>query len=331
MKTCMISPRFSAADIEKYTYCPLSWKLSYSDEDVATAEQKAGKKAHKEYTKSIKKVLTMEGEALRAEAFVVICGIIATVLAISGTIIYSPLYKDIVSRITLIVALIWLGVSIILLYLSAFFPHQKSAPRFLLLTGVLAGLLFLISVFTYAFQHPYIALIFEPIALLWLIFTSFFFFISEWYSSTALQIRRKIKIENSHIMLQSDKKPLISRDGLLSGTPDLILKINDYLVPVEIKTGRVPRGPHFSHIMQLIAYCYIIEDVDGKAPPYGILRYGDTEFEIEYNSEWKCILLSKVEEMRNVVAGNAEVHRNHNRPGKCRNCSRRAICPEKLV
>jgi CRISPR-associated exonuclease Cas4 len=42
------------------------------------------------------------------------------------------------------------------------------------------------------------------------------------------------------------------------------------------------------------------------------------------------MLLEKLEEMRKLMRS-GEVHRNHNRPGKCASCSRRESCPEKLV
>jgi len=73
-----------------------------------------------------------------------------------------------------------------------------------------------------------------------------------------------------------------------------------------------------------------MEDEYGNAPPHGILRYGTVEHEIEYNEELKHLVLEKIEDMRGLEKS-GEAHRNHNRPGKCRSCSRRNDCPEKLV
>jgi CRISPR-associated exonuclease Cas4 len=92
----------------------------------------------------------------------------------------------------------------------------------------------------------------------------------------------------------------------------------------------VPRGPLFSHILQVVAYCVLLEEEDGRPPPYGIIRYGDTAFEIEYNEDQKKLLLQKLSEMR-VAIVKGEAHRNHNRPGKCIHCSRRSGCPERLA
>ena len=38
----------------------------------------------------------------------------------------------------------------------------------------------------------------------------------------------------------------------------------------------------------------------------------------------------KLEEMNDILKGNMEAHRNHQRVGKCNSCSRRKGCPERL-
>src|SRR2546428_11177016 len=104
----------------------------------------------------------------------------------------------------------------------------------------------------------------------------------------------------------------------------------EHHIPVELKTGRVPRGPLFSHILQVAAYCFLLEEEYGKPPPYGIIRYGETSFEIEYNEDQKKLVLQKLAEMRTAITKGG-AHRNHNRPGKCIHCSRRSGCPERLA
>src|SRR2546428_13842056 len=103
----------------------------------------------------------------------------------------------------------------------------------------------------------------------------------------------------------------------------------EHHIPVELKTGRVPRGPLFSHILQVAAYCVLLEEESGKAPPYGIIRYGETSFAIEYNDDQKKLVLQKPAEMRTAIT-TGEAHRNHNRPGQCHHCSRRSGSPERL-
>jgi CRISPR-associated exonuclease Cas4 len=130
--------------------------------------------------------------------------------------------------------------------------------------------------------------------------------------------------------LDEDTDVLYSEKYGLRGKPDYVIKRGNYLIPVEVKTGRVPRGPLFSHILQLAAYCLLIEEENDLAPPYGIIRYSNVQHEIDYTEDLKTILTSKLEEMKNIIR-TGEAHRNHNRPNKCKGCSRRSMCPEKLT
>src|SRR5439155_25591944 len=115
--------------------------------------------------------------------------------------------------------------------------------------------------------------------------------------------------------------PFGSRRRARAGRPGAVVMEGEHPLPVELKTGRVPRGPLLSPILQVVAYCVLLEEEYGHAPPYGIIRYGDTAFEIEYNEDQKSLLLQKLGEMRAAIAKGG-AHRNHNRPGKCIHCSR---------
>ncbi|MCE5297240.1 MAG: CRISPR-associated protein Cas4, partial [Euryarchaeota archaeon] len=127
---------------------------------------------------------------------------------------------------------------------------------------------------------------------------------------------------DSSILLRSE------RYGL-TGRPDYILQENDGIVPVEMKSGRRPKGPLFSHIVQLAAYCLILDEDPKNDVSRGILKYGDHEIEIDFDEGLKNIVIDKLDEMRSALEV-GEVHRNHNRPGKCQSCSRREVCPERL-
>ncbi|MDG6970395.1 MAG: hypothetical protein JRN54_04720 [Nitrososphaerota archaeon] len=65
----------------------------------------------------------------------------------------------------------------------------------------------------------------------------------------------------------------------LVGRPDELRRSPDgRIVPVEVKSSRGPppgRPPYFSHILQLYAYCQIVEGEQGVTPPYGLLIYND--------------------------------------------------------
>tara|TARA_B100000029_G_scaffold446569_1_gene467797 strand:- start:43 stop:876 length:834 start_codon:yes stop_codon:yes gene_type:complete len=132
--------------------------------------------------------------------------------------------------------------------------------------------------------------------------------------------------------LTDDTPILKSRKYNLAGRPDYMIKESDLHIPVEVKTGRRPKAPFFSHVLQIGAYCLLSEETFQKSPSHGQIRYG---FENEpHNVEWepklKNLVVEKIEEMNDILDGKMEAHRNHKRAGKCNNCSRRKGCPERL-
>jgi CRISPR-associated exonuclease Cas4 len=183
-------------------------------------------------------------------------------------------------------------------------------------------------------QGRLITNIFVVIVPLWLIGAFFFLYVVLISSKTAEKLRSEHGIRSGAIeyvdALDNSSKMLSSEKYGLQGRPDYILKKDEGLVPVEVKTGRTPKGPLFSHIMQLAAYCLLVEENYKSSPPYGIIKYSNIEHEIEYDEDLRKILISKMDDMRKVLKS-GEAHRNHKRESKCKFCSRREICPEKLV
>ena len=116
----------------------------------------------------------------------------------------------------------------------------------------------------------------------------------------------------------------------LRGRPDQIVIIDGEFIPVEQKTGRVPKKPHDSHRMQLLAYISLVETNTKKSPPYGILKYGEEDVhQVFWDQHAKKSLFSSIKEVQKLmVEGGAQ--RNHEREGKCRNCSRRHACEQSL-
>ena len=117
----------------------------------------------------------------------------------------------------------------------------------------------------------------------------------------------------------------------LRGRPDQIVIIENQFVPVEQKTGKVPDTPHLSHRIQLLAYLRLVSELTNTPSEYGILRYGGNSLHrINWDQDAEATLMEHLSEVqRLMVEGGAK--RNHERPGKCRSCSRRSSCPESLV
>lgn len=151
----------------------------------------------------------------------------------------------------------------------------------------------------------------------------------------SLRLRRESGLPSGEV-LQSDTgaegtpgKPLYSATYGLAGTPDYIVQTSRGLVPVEVKPGRTEDEPHESHLLQVLAYCLLLEEAEGKKPAYGLLRYSNNTFKVDYNRETRAYLISVLEEMRR-SATQTEVGRNHENAGRCRACGYRPLCDQSL-
>lgn len=115
----------------------------------------------------------------------------------------------------------------------------------------------------------------------------------------------------------------------LTGKPDYVVETGSGLVPVEVKSRAAPSQPYLSHVLQLAAYCLLLEDRDGQAPAYGLLKYADAVFEIEYTPALRDELLMLLDAMRGSRKG--VVSRSHEEPGRCAACGYRPVCDQALV
>ena len=147
--------------------------------------------------------------------------------------------------------------------------------------------------------------------------------------------RKKIGLESGAEIIYSDDDKtsdlLVDEVSGLRGRPDQIVIIDGEFIPVEQKTGKIPKKPHKSHRLQLLAYISLVETSTGKTPPYGVLRYGDDDLHQVFWDQHAQQHLEEsiIEVQRLMVEGGAK--RNHEREGKCRNCSRRYACSDSLV
>ncbi|MCS5538210.1 MAG: Dna2/Cas4 domain-containing protein, partial [Candidatus Poseidoniaceae archaeon] len=140
--------------------------------------------------------------------------------------------------------------------------------------------------------------------------------------------------KNTEIAYSDDSKAadlLIDNKTGLRGRPDQIVIVDGEFIPMEQKTGKIPHHPHLSHKVQLLAYIHLVKVVTKHEPPFGVLRYGETDIhQVDWNDSHKKLLMKQLGEVQRLMAeGGAK--RNHQRDGKCRNCSRRHGCTESLV
>jgi len=114
----------------------------------------------------------------------------------------------------------------------------------------------------------------------------------------------------------------------LAGRPDYLVERSGRLVPVEVKSARAPLGPYPSHVLQLAAYCALVHATYGKRPEYGIVKYADRTFSIDYSLSLENELLDLLAEMRR--AERQKPDRSHESVNRCRACGFHQICDQKL-
>ncbi len=126
------------------------------------------------------------------------------------------------------------------------------------------------------------------------------------------------------------EKPLYDRELGLTGKPDYLVQQGDQLIPVEVKSGRAPEAPYDSHIMQLAAYCCLVETTFGKRPRYGILHYSNRNFAVDYTPELEQALKNLLAEIR-ARDQQKEVDRSHGSAARCQACGYRSACTQRLA
>jgi CRISPR-associated exonuclease Cas4 len=84
------------------------------------------------------------------------------------------------------------------------------------------------------------------------------------------------------------EKPLYDAETGLTGKPDYLVEQRGRLVPVEVKTSRIPEAPYDSHIFQLCGR--LLVQPTAKTASGGIIHYSDEQnaaFAVDY-TDWKA-------------------------------------------
>lgn len=129
-------------------------------------------------------------------------------------------------------------------------------------------------------------------------------------------------------------EPLISRRYGLVGRPDYLVRVEQKgrqaVIPVEVKSRRMPKQPLDSHILQLGAYCLLVEDHYKMRPTHGLIRYSDSTVSVPFTQDLQTKVLATADAIRRVRTA-PNVRRQHNDPARCRRCPYRQACgPEAL-
>jgi CRISPR-associated exonuclease Cas4 len=122
-------------------------------------------------------------------------------------------------------------------------------------------------------------------------------------------------------------EPLLATSYPLSGKPDyVILSPEGAPIPIELKLSVDSEEPQRSHVLQLAAYFVILEDLYEQPPPYGVLRYANKDFTIQYTDALKRKVLWRLAEMERCDEQHPPAL-THQLPSKCHACPFQPICP----
>lgn len=124
------------------------------------------------------------------------------------------------------------------------------------------------------------------------------------------------------------EKPYFDPAWQLVGKPDYVIETQGVEIPVEVKSFAVER-PYEGQILQLAAYCHLVEVASGKRPPVGLIRYRNRTFEIAYTSELENRLHALIEEIRSEDPWQ-EIPRSHTSGARCAGCGFSSQCAERL-
>ena len=364
--------RISASDIERHSYCPLSWSLAREGNSGQGEAIKLGKQKHAEIHEQVIQFQEKQSEFKRHLViwtwwFTVIIALSIDSIAfiVIDDIVVSPIdlarYLALWSVTLLVFAIIaisvpwrnWLGFEETIrqeknrLRKESQILHSEwedldfkggwfEAGKFetgLLFTIILLGIHSIALVA--AENRTQAGFILFTLAMFWTLAASWQLQRVLLTENSAELARKDVGLEKDTEIAYSDDEEnsglLIDENSGLRGRPDQIVVIDGEFIPVEQKTGRIPKRPHTSHKMQLLAYLHLVEVSTKRSTPYGILRYGNEDIhQINWDEDTKLELVESIQEIqRLMVEGGAK--RNHQRKGKCQNCSRRYACDESLA
>ena len=367
--------KISASDIERFVYCPMSWRMSVGGFSAQGEEVQRGIEEHERMHQMVVEKVEAQNEFTRNIViwswwFAVVLTLAADTAAfyfVQDGLIDTQL-ATMIGQFLVLLALVWLILAIVLLIL----PWRKwmglneelmakpnentginedlksleikwnlgegewfsfSRPEALLLFSAIALSLHGVAL-TFAQNRSLATFLLLVLALVWTLLAT-----TRLQAALSADKRMKEKdkegglFELGDIQYSDGGDAILLEDEItgLRGRPDQITKIGDDLIPVELKTGRVPNNPHKSHRFQILAYLHLLESLTGSPPPFGFLRYGsETVYAIEWNQQERENLLSVIQDIQRIsVEGGAK--RDHERPGKCESCSRRQECPDRLT
>lgn len=118
----------------------------------------------------------------------------------------------------------------------------------------------------------------------------------------------------------------------LTGKADYLIKRTYDFIPLIRKSGQVGEFPYDSHVAQVVSLCLLVQERKKyiPPPPYGIIRYDNRIFEVDYDEAAFSALLDLLDEIRIQRKRGVVLSRSHDEARRCAGCSHRKRCEDAL-
>ena len=128
-----------------------------------------------------------------------------------------------------------------------------------------------------------------------------------------------------------DNEVLVSERFGLTGRPDYILEQGNEPVPVERKSRNVSQaGPYGGELLQLAAYCLLVEERYQTKVTRGRLQYLNRSIDVPFDDDLRGWLMRSLEAVDSASEFTV-INRSHASPARCRGCRFRQGCGQALV
>ena len=154
-----------------------------------------------------------------------------------------------------------------------------------------------------------------------------------WYAN---QRRKTSGLPIGQLIYSDTKKwepvptPLFDPDIGLTGRPDYLIRDDQQIIPVEVKSSHIQDSPYDGHLLQLAAYCHLVKTTYAVRPIYGIIHYPQKTFRVNFSSELERELIKLIDELQN-LGDQRKINRSHNSIARCRSCGFESKCNQSLI
>lgn len=138
------------------------------------------------------------------------------------------------------------------------------------------------------------------------------------------------RVVASDSILSRPSRVLRSARHGIAGKPDYLVEEHGRIAPVELKPSRESNSPWLRDVVQLAAYCLLLEETEPRFAGYGYLRYANRTFRIDFTDRVRGELLRTIANMRADLTA-ADLPPNHHDPRRCARCMLVRVCGRAVV